>query len=105
VKKTRSRSFFHVIVGVMYQRGIALFSNSEKNKFKLYTKAVFKPLFIIFCAGVFFRLFQLVTNDDADEVSFYSITLGFAICFFGALFLAVIVAVMGIYKEREEKST
>lgn len=80
-------------------------TKQEMERFRLFVKVVFKPLFIIFCLGVIFRLFLLMANDESDTVTFYSITLAFGICFFGALFLAVIVAVMGIYKERNEKST
>ena len=82
-----------------------MYSESEKNKFKLYTKGVFKPLFIVFFIIVTVRIILLFSMDRTESVTFSSIALGYSIITIGSLFLAVIVAVMGIYKEREEKST
>jgi Ca2+/Na+ antiporter len=89
----------------MCQWGIVLYSESEKNKFKLYTKGVFKPLFIVFFIILTVRIILLFSMDRAESVTLSSIALGYIIITIGSLFLAVIVAVMGIYKEREEKST
>lgn len=77
-----------------------MFTEDEKRKFKIYTMAVSKPLFFVFAAGVVLRLFMLFLYDDTDTVTIDSITLAFAICLVGSVFLSVTVSVIAIFKER-----
>ena len=73
----------------------------EKIKFHRYWKATFKPLFIIFALGVTLRIVMMVNSGRDEDMSLISIFLGYIISIVGALGLALLVAWMGIQKERE----
>jgi hypothetical protein len=73
----------------------------EKTQFHKYWKAIFKPLFIIFALGVTLRIVMMINSARDEDMSLMSIFLGYTISTLGALGLALLVAWMGIQKERE----
>ncbi len=80
-----------------------MFSKQEKANFSRYWKGVFKYIFFVLFGFTALRVALLFLYDDAENVTLFSILTGILIIGVGSVLVSVLIALMAIFKERQQE--